>query len=75
MRRWCSSTTSTSKASPSERAAASTSAKSTFTPTLKLGESTTGTRRAAASTRLRLAAVKPVEPITMATPRAAQASA
>ena len=40
-----------------------------------LGESTIGTLRAAASTRAFASGVKPVEPITSATPRAAHASA
>src|SRR5574342_1260137 len=57
------------------RAACSTSEKSTFTPTLMLGDSTTGTLAAAASTRARTAAVKPVEPMTRGTPRPAQVSA
>src|SRR5574342_862623 len=57
------------------RAACSTSEKSTFTPTLMLGDSTTGTLAAAASTRARTSAVKPVEPMTRGTPRPAQVSA
>src|SRR6266702_5075665 len=50
-------------------------AKRTFTPTLMLGERTIGTRRAAASTRARASGVKPVEPMTRATPASAQTAA
>ena len=68
---WWSSTISTSYPPPRVRAACRTSSKRTFTPTLMLGDITSGIRRAAASTRSRASAVNPVDPITMATPRSA----
>ena len=68
LKRWCVSTISTSYSSPSMRAMSASTLKATFTPTLMLGETSSGIEVAIRASSSRWVAVKPVVPMTARPP-------